>query len=545
PKLPRKPEMFKAMVLTALKYSTTRAGEKIIKIDTYNEFGEATGIEPTREEGFAYLEVLRSILMNLTKDTSPPIITSLNWTPTRVVLDKVYDINVSFTAIDDENPIAYAELHFVPVEYYYMVEKYGMRPEDYPKVFPPDKERVFVLTPVDGKFDSLKEEFSVQIRDIVGGREYKIVALVKDLAGNEKIVEVKTPYIRQFENLGKELYDKGIIVGGSYYLWWGPEYWSHNSPLTMKPLMGWYDSTDQIVISKHIDIFTGHGINVFFISWSGKYDENTYYNDKRLKDVFLQNPLISNVKFAILYETHGRLIRDNDGLIDLNNPINKEIFVSDFEYLAKTYFSHPSYLRIKDKPVVYIYDTPVFTLKTENISEILNMVRNSVRNAAGKEMYIISSEVNKWFDPKETTTKQRLSLFDCNSDWAAQYGGNPDIDKSFMDNYDENVFNVYKMYTTILTELGKDFMPSIIPGFRDTRIETYKNPHIVVERDIERFIKRMTDALSTTHKDLVLIRFDTLNDFHENTQIEPTVTEDYKFLNAIADILRNFLRSYK
>jgi len=93
---------------------------------------------------------------------------------------------VSFTAIDDENPIAYAELRFVPVEYYYMVEKYGMRPEDYPKVFPPDRERVFVLTPIDGKFDSLKEEFSVQIRDIVGGREYKIVALVKDLAGNEK-----------------------------------------------------------------------------------------------------------------------------------------------------------------------------------------------------------------------------------------------------------------------------------------------------------------------------------------------------------------------
>jgi hypothetical protein len=43
---------------------------------------------------------------------------------------------VTFTAIDDENPIAYAELRFIPVEYYYMVQKYGMRLEDYPKVFP-------------------------------------------------------------------------------------------------------------------------------------------------------------------------------------------------------------------------------------------------------------------------------------------------------------------------------------------------------------------------------------------------------------------------
>jgi hypothetical protein len=121
-------------------------------------------------------------LVNPTK----PEIVGLNWTPTRVVLDKVYDINVSFTARDDKTPVAYAELRFIPVEYYYMVEKYGMRTEDYPKVFPPDKERDFILTPVDGKFDSLEERFSIPIKDIVGGREYRIVVLVRDKAGNEK-----------------------------------------------------------------------------------------------------------------------------------------------------------------------------------------------------------------------------------------------------------------------------------------------------------------------------------------------------------------------
>jgi hypothetical protein len=100
-----------------------------------------------------------------------PTIDNLNWTPTRENLDKIYDINVTFVAKDDKTPIAYAELRFIPVEYTYMIEKYGMRPEDYPKVFPPDKERDFVLTPVDGKFDSLEEKFSVPINDIVGGRD--------------------------------------------------------------------------------------------------------------------------------------------------------------------------------------------------------------------------------------------------------------------------------------------------------------------------------------------------------------------------------------
>ncbi|MCC5998168.1 MAG: hypothetical protein LM573_03740, partial [Thermofilum sp.] len=44
------------------KYATPVNGMKVIRIDTFNEFGEATGIEPTREEGFIYLEGLKGIL---------------------------------------------------------------------------------------------------------------------------------------------------------------------------------------------------------------------------------------------------------------------------------------------------------------------------------------------------------------------------------------------------------------------------------------------------------------------------------------------------
>jgi hypothetical protein len=204
-------------------------------------------------------------------DKSPPSIDNLSWVPARENLDKIYDINVTFIAKDDKTPIAYAELRFIPVEYYYMIEKYGMRAEDYPKVFPPDKERVFVLTPVDGKFDSLEERFSVPIKDIVGGREYRIVALVRDSAGNERIVEVKTPYVRQFENLGKELYDKGIIVGASYMSEYNLGPWNGINPDDL-PLLGRYDHSDEIVQWKHIDWAGYAGINVFFID-AGAWEE--------------------------------------------------------------------------------------------------------------------------------------------------------------------------------------------------------------------------------------------------------------------------------
>ena len=259
--LPRDIDKFAERLKIAIRYlDNTRPA---LKIDTWNDFGEWTYIEPTRKDGFTYLEILRSILVNLTTDKNPPLIPSLNWAPTRVVLDKIYDINVTFTAIDDENPIAYAELRFIPVEYYYMIQKYEMRPEDYPKVFPPDKERVFVLTPTDGKFDELEEEFSVLITNIVGGREYRIVALVRDVAGNERIVEIKTPYIRQFENIAKT---DDITVAAFYYNWYTPGY-DIPKDLPDKPLLGLYYSDDNVVFNKHVDWATGHGINVFIFPY--------------------------------------------------------------------------------------------------------------------------------------------------------------------------------------------------------------------------------------------------------------------------------------
>jgi len=215
----------------------------------------------------AYYFIKRSL-----SDKSPPSIINLSWVPARENLDKIYDINVTFVARDDKSPIAYAELRFIPVEYTYMIEKYGMKAEDYPKVFPPDKERDFILTPIDGKFDSLEEKFSVPIKDIVGGREYRIVVLVRDSAGNERIVEVKTPYIRQFENIAKT---DDIIVIADYYMWYGgpPSYAAWRDFKTGEklhihtPMLGEYDSGDPIVISKHIDWATGHGIDAFSISW--------------------------------------------------------------------------------------------------------------------------------------------------------------------------------------------------------------------------------------------------------------------------------------
>jgi hypothetical protein len=533
PKLPRKPEMFKAMVLTALKYSTTRAGEKIIKIDTYNEFGEATGIEPTREEGFAYLEVLRSILMNLTKDTSPPIITSLNWTPTRVVLDKVYDINVSFTAIDDENPIAYAELHFVPVEYYYMIEKYGMRPEDYPKVFPPDKERVLVLTPVDGKFDSLEEKFSVPIKDIVGGREYKIVALVRDLVGNEKIIEVKTPYIRQFENIAKT---DDIIVVAPYYLWYRRDLSNWRDGHKYTPLLGEYRSDDPIVMSKHIDWATGHGVDVFAVSWTGyEYGDLKYFDDN-LKLLF-NNPLSKDIKIMILYESPGRLKTTGNPSApwekNLSDEENIKTLISDFIYFSREYFNRENYFKLDGRPVVYIYDSSAFM---GNVSGTIQKLREAIRRE-GYEVFLISDHVHPYVLPGSNPDwEERARQFDGITSWLGGYSGEGIY---LGGSYEAQLGILYSQWGGWVRLNNKKLVPFITPEF-DNRQVSWGNPNsIPIERSPQLFIQRLIIALNYT-EGAGIVMIGTWNDFFESTTLEPTATYGFTYLALLKEVLAGY-----
>jgi len=535
--LPRDINKFAERLKIAIRYLDNT--HPVLKIDTWNDFGEWTYIEPTRKDGFTYLEILRSTLVNLTTDKTPPSVTSLNWTPTRVVLDKVYDINVSFTAIDDENPIAYAELHFVPVEYYYMIEKYGMRPEDYPKVFPPDKERVLVLTPVDGKFDSLKEKFSVPIKDIVGGREYKIVALVRDLAGNEKIIEVKTPYIRQFENIAKT---DDINVVALYLLWWGKDNNWANYKGNVFPLLGKYSSKDTMVINKHVDWATGHGIDVFLINWAGQD-----YQDDALKNYFLEADLVKrgDIKFMILYESIHRLKNSNPGwnLFDLENV---QILDSDLSYLSQNYFKHPSYFKINDRSVFYLYESKgIFG----NVSQI-----GKLKEKFG--LFIISDHAHPLANPNDTFPQNNpmavrwgdvAKQFDALMPTAGLYDGflwwrgyfNGAVVENPVDN---NKWLEFKKlgndkWLRFCNENSLVFIPSITTGI-SYRYAPWGNPEWPrIERNPQQLKERIEFELKYLDLKQKILFVSEFNNFFEEASLEPDTHNGLAYLVVLKDVL--------
>jgi hypothetical protein len=462
-------------------------------------------------------------------DKSPPSIVNLSWVPTRENLDKIYDINVTFVARDDKSPIAYAELHFVPVEYYYMIEKYGMRPEDYPKVFPPDKERVLVLTPIDGKFDSLEEKFSVPIKDIVGGREYRIVALVRDSAGNEKMVEMKTPYIRQFENIAKT---DDLLIGAHYFAWYATNSWVRDGKKTTvhTPLLGHYTSEDPLIFDKHIDWATGHGIDFFIIEWASP----NVWVSKNLKDNLLKNSQLLNsgqIKFCITYDLDagselGRLLKTNEGKgnygYDMNNDYNAKIFLEDFSYFSQ-FFKHPQYLKIDGKPVVFIYGA----MKLRNAESVISKVREKY------DPFLVGQLVD-WSLPEviENRIAPLFPLFDGVYAYN-MVGGNPGKGEEFID----YVAQRFTMFKEISERYGKFFIPHVEPGFNDSAIRSH---YLIVERSPEFFKKYCKMSLRFLDPKLRMILVTSFNEWHEDQEIEPAIDYEggpFTYLQVIRDSL--------
>mgnify|MGYP000479119952 CR=1 FL=1 len=481
---------------------------------------------------------------------TPPRIENLSFRPTEERLDKVYAIEVNFTARDGETPISSAEVHFIPEDYSYMIKQYGMRPEDYPKVFPPEEERVFVVKPGDGEFDELVENFVVPIQDIVGGKEYKIRVLVRDSAGNESMVEMKTPYIREHENLGKVLHDNGIEVMAIYV----PFDMSNIPKKHDDPLLGRYNLPNDIVIKKHVDWFTGHGGNIFILD-----SQNHWWSASpalKRKVLTIADKLISLNQIYVawlvgpskndfIYGKFGEKIPE--WAIDLNIPKNNQVFLEFVdELMREDILNHPYYLKIDGKPVLYIWDEGAFF----NQENTYRAVKKLVEERTGKEAYIIA----EWIPRIPTLPSDEyvqfllqnyrgagLGVVDAFTGWIGFHRVGLDT-KEYVENYLSYYERHLPVWRNFTKKWGKDFILTVTPGFDHSY--SWGEPQIPLPRDVEEFSKRLEIAIKYIDKRHPMLKIDTWNDWGEWSWIEPGQKEQLTYLKALRGTLENsFLNS--
>jgi Glycosyl hydrolase family 99 len=157
-----------------------------------------------------------------------------------------------------------------------------------------------------------------------------------------------------------------IDVGAFFYPWYGKyRHWTdngHNPPATWASNFlpnlfnsqypnlvvsdNLYNSNDENIIKKQIQLMNDNGIEFGIVSWWG---QNTYEDkvfNKIINDVHptIEGNDYHKFRWAILYEDEG-----------FGDPSLNEI-VNDLKYIKQKYASSPYYLHVNGKPVIFVYN---------------------------------------------------------------------------------------------------------------------------------------------------------------------------------------------
>jgi hypothetical protein len=374
-------------------------------------------------------------------------------------------------------------------------------------------------------FELTGNELSVIVDNILGGREYEIQATVTNETGQKAIARIKTPYIREFENIAP--LDK-ITVMASYYFFFPP--WQFQTD--REPVFGSYSYsvTDPIIIARQIDLATGHCIDGFFLSWD-------WHNLTPRIQNLVDHPMAKEMKFAILYDSAKRLIAEG-WAVNFDKYYNENVsrLKRDFRYFSEEFFPLDQFQIVDGKPIVYFYDSCVYTGDVENA---ISTLRNYLKHEYNNEVYLISDHIDaRQGAPTDPSWTEKISPFDGITAWGGSFYGPTGVilGKSYGEQLDE----LYKVWHMWATNHGKGIIPSMKPSEDTTRVPWGGLGNYELPRSPKLFKEWLKILLRYTDPNLKMIRIDTWNDWNENTEIEPSREEGLTYLNILKDVISSY-----
>lgn len=312
-----------------------------------------------------------------------------------------------------------------------------------------------------------------------------------------------------------------------YYPWYGtPEFsgeWVHwkdehhdpertgpqgfpDIPAAHQPEIGLYDSNDPATLDRHIDLALRARLSGFIVSWWGIDSFEDKAGLKLLKRIEERNvPL----KVTIYYE----IVPQND----VNNAI------ADIEYILEKWARSPAFLRINDKPAIFVYSRAVRPRLDcglgcpPDLPQFIDWKK--IRSAVSQDIFLIADLKSPYLDNPMAILK------DLGFDgW------------HFYIMAIELWFGVTaEQYYTKVGELASQsdlwFAATVIPGYDDTKLFDRSFTFAVDREDGSLFERLLTNALALKPFAILITSF---NEWHEGTEIEPSVEFGDKFISILA-----------
>ena len=309
-------------------------------------------------------------------------------------------------------------------------------------------------------------------------------------------------------------------VGVYYYPWYGPAAGGHHyqqvmrmhtTPATQPPALGTYNSRNANVIGAHIDQSHTGNISMWSLSWWGPNS----YEDVTIRNHIFTHPRASELQYTVHYES-------TDRLGSFSNP-NYSNLEPDFRYLAENVFDDPNYMRIDGRPVVFFYLSRAY-LKSQPGWTALANVRSMMQNEYGYNPFIVGDH----FFGSLAAGAQHLDAVTAFDVYGQAFGSRSTNVASL-----NRLANIYDVVQNSVDAMGVDFVPGLAPGFNDTAVRSGNapSPRYLVDASFGpstqgSTMSEMLDRVVLPHTDpdvLNLLMVNSFNEWHEDTQIEPTI----------------------
>jgi glycoprotein endo-alpha-1,2-mannosidase len=309
--------------------------------------------------------------------------------------------------------------------------------------------------------------------------------------------------------------DSRPIIGAYYYPWYGVNErpldhdWYNLLRLKLvppqKPLAGHYRSDDPEVIAEHISQSRHATLDFWAVSWWGPGSGT----DRALREAILKHSDANHLRYAILYETTGRL-----GGMDRPRYDN---LGDDFAYLKEHIFPDPRYLRVAGRPVIFIYLTREY-FRNRGVDELA-----AARHRAG-DVYIIGDDV---FGPNYNANWARAFDAVTAYDVYGQSTGPHKATRHAIDVLAEN----YAQARAAANTAAVAFLPAVAPGYNDRAVRDGHpgTPRYFVdepgsqEGDVFRAMIRLAALPNLDDRCGRMMMVTSFNEWYEDSQIEATV----------------------
>ena len=274
---------------------------------------------------------------------------------------------------------------------------------------------------------------------------------------------------------------------------------------THYPVQGPYDSSDPALIDRHLEEAEDAGIDTFVCSWWGPNDPT----DRALR-LLLMRAATHNLKVCVLWEQHTASFTGQTPAKELT-------------YLLETFSKQPAYLKVNNKPVIFVFDRVSRAFSQSAWATALNDL--NTRFAPGV-LFIGSGQ-----------TQTDLLLWDGVYDLSAtsQMSGQPPAECARL------LLQQCEPLLLLSKQLHHIRIVSLVPGYDDRKPNaTSGNPmHLFVDRQEGKLYSALWQQAIAADADWVLVN--SFNQWHTGTEIEPSL----ELGNTYLTLTRQYAAQFK